>query len=150
MKNSLVFGFLTACLVLPAFGSLPGDSLYAKSFLSVNKGDCLIENSKNFAPEIQSFKILIGSQAFKNGTGEAFISYNMLGTSVGIMTPATYKAGQSVGEHMITGQILIGLVNLADVEINTNLINPDGNGSRGTIKISSSGSRVFNSTFVCN
>lgn len=150
MKKALALSLLAACISSSAYASAQGDALYAQSFVSVNKGDCVIENAESFAPAIQSFKMLIGSQAMQDRSGAAFISYNMLGTSVGVMTPAQYSADKFTGAQTISGQILLGLADVADVQIKTALNNAAGTQeSTGTISISAGTRTVFASTFTC-
>lgn len=140
----------TMDLRIPAAASSAADALYDQSYLSVNKGDCRIENARNFSPAIESFKILVPSKAFQQDQGEGFLYYNVLATSVGVMSPAEYRSNRNTGEQSLSAKILLGLSEVAGIELKFNFSNAGpGAKTHGTIDISKSGRVVFSSNFTC-
>jgi hypothetical protein len=142
-KVLVVFGmFLSA---VTALGS--ESELYKQSYVSLNKGDCKIENANDFAPAIESFKILVSSDSLQSGSGKGFVSYNMLGTTVGVMVPANLE-GESILNTQVTADILIGFSSQAQLTLQ--ITGASGwNKPVGEVTIVRDG-RKFSSRFACD
>jgi hypothetical protein len=146
MKNSLlIFLFFSGSLFAAPFTGAPTN----QPFISYSKGDCVIENANRFAPQIESFKILLSLAGLPN-EGDAFLYYNMTGTSAGLMMPARFKQTRLASGNVVqtvTGRILIGLVSGDQADVTLTI---DGKGGKaGSISIAQAGVPIFSSSYSC-